>query len=142
MVGVFGIIAYSVQQRMREFGVRIALGATHANVLGLVLAVRRGWSASAPRSGSSAAALLAQSISAFLFGVQPLDPMTFVSVAVVLPLTATVLRLCLRCARHASIRSRRSEMSSAVPGSMFLVPGSCSEFGSSSKFRVRGSSRT
>ena len=37
MVGVFGIIAYSVQQRVREFGVRIALGATTGKVLGLVL---------------------------------------------------------------------------------------------------------
>ena len=37
MVGVFGIIAYSVQQRIREFGVRIALGASTGTVLGLVL---------------------------------------------------------------------------------------------------------
>ena len=37
LVGVFGIIAYSVQQRMREFGVRIALGASTGTVLGLVL---------------------------------------------------------------------------------------------------------
>jgi ABC-type antimicrobial peptide transport system permease subunit len=61
--------------------------------------------------GLVAAALLSQSISAFLFGVQPLDPVTFVTVAVVLMLTATVAALipALRAARVNPVQAFRSE---------------------------------
>ena len=90
MVGVFGVLAYSVQQRSREFGVRIALGATTTNVLGLVLGGTARVIAIGTVIGLVAAAVLGQSISTFLFGVQPLDPFTFASVAMVLALTATV----------------------------------------------------
>ena len=89
MIGVFGVLAYSVQQRTREFGVRIALGASAANVLGLVL----GNAARVIGSGRHRLALslaFAQSVAAFLFGVEPRDPVTFASVAAVLVLTAIV----------------------------------------------------
>ncbi len=66
---------------MREFGVRIALGATTSQVLRLVLGSAARMIGLGAVVGLAAAALLAQSISAFLFGVQPLDPMTFVTVA-------------------------------------------------------------
>ena len=77
LVGVFGIIAYSVQQRLREFGVRIALGATTSQVLGLVLGSAVRMIGIGGAIGLAAAVLLSRSISAFLFGVQPLDPLTF-----------------------------------------------------------------
>jgi putative ABC transport system permease protein len=93
MVGVFGIIAYSVQQRMREFGVRIALGASTGTVLRLVLGGAARTVGIGAAIGLVAAALVSQSVSTFLFGVQPLDPVTFVSVAVVLGLTAAVAAL-------------------------------------------------
>lgn len=111
MVGVFGIIAYSVQQRMREFGVRIALGATTATVLGLVLRGAAGTVAIGAAIGLVAAVLLSQSISSFLFGVQPLDPVTFASVAVVLMLTATVAALvpAMRAARVDPVAAFRAE---------------------------------
>ena len=54
MVGVFGILAYSVQQRVRDFGVRRALGATTNDVLRLVVVERRcASSPPAPPSGLS-----------------------------------------------------------------------------------------
>ena len=58
MVGVFGILAYSVQQHVREFGLRRALGATTADVLRIVVAnAARLIAHRAPRSASCSAAL-------------------------------------------------------------------------------------
>jgi len=90
LVGVFGVLAYSVQQRTREFGVRIALGASAANVLRLVLSSAGGVIGTGVAIGLIAAAVLSRSISTFLFGVQPLDPTTFVLVPLVLIGTATI----------------------------------------------------
>ena len=111
MVGVFGVLAYSVQQRVREFGVRIALGATTRSVLGLVLGSAARLIALGAVIGLTAAALLAQTISRFLFGVQPLDPMTFAAVAVVLTLTAVIAAVApaLRAARVDPVEAFRSE---------------------------------
>jgi predicted permease len=90
MVGVFGVLAYAVQQRWRELGVRIALGATTGNVLALVLSSAGRVIAVGAAVGLVAAAALGQSISAFLFGVRPLDPVTFAAVAGVLALTGVI----------------------------------------------------
>jgi putative ABC transport system permease protein len=90
MVGVFGVLAYSVQRRTREFGVRMALGASMASVLGLVLGSATRVIAVGAVIGLGAAAALAQSISAFLFGVEPIDPVTFGSVALLVAATALV----------------------------------------------------
>jgi len=111
MVGVFGIIAYSVQQRKREFGVRIALGASTKTVLGLVLRGAARMVGIGAVIGLVAAALLSQSISAFLFGVQPLDPVTFASVAAVLLLTAAFAAFvpAMRAAKVDPVQAFRSE---------------------------------
>jgi len=90
MVGVFGLLAYSVQQRVREFGVRMALGASVADVVGLVLGGALRWIVPGAVVGLVLAAALARSIGILLFGVQPLDVVTFVSVAVVLGITVTI----------------------------------------------------
>jgi putative ABC transport system permease protein len=90
MVGVFGVLAYSVQQRVREFAVRIALGANTRHVLGLVVGGAARVVGVGAGIGLIAAAVLSRSISAFLFGIEPLDPPTFVSVTVILILTAVV----------------------------------------------------
>lgn len=90
MVGVFGVLAYSVQQRTREFGVRIALGATTQSLLALVAGQAGKLIAAGAAVGLLAASALAQTLSAFLFGVQPLDPMSFSGAAILLALTASV----------------------------------------------------
>ena len=90
MVGVFGVLAYSMQQRTRELGVRMALGATPRNVLSLVLSAAGRVVASGAVLGMLVAAGVSQAISSFLFGVQPLDPITFIAVAAVLVLTAAL----------------------------------------------------
>jgi putative ABC transport system permease protein len=88
MVGIFGVLTYSVEQRAREFGVRVALGATSASILRLVLGSAALTIAIGAAIGLAAAAAVSQTISVFLFGVQPLDPVTFVSVGLLLTLTA------------------------------------------------------
>ena len=111
MIGVFGVLAYTVQQRVREFGVRIALGATTTTVLGLVLGGAARTIGAGILIGLGAAAVLARSISAFLYGVQPLDPTTFAAVAVVLVVTGGLAALApaLRAARVDPVMAFRSE---------------------------------
>jgi putative ABC transport system permease protein len=111
MVGVFGVLAYSVQQRVREFGVRIALGASTPQVLGLVLGGAARIVGVGVVAGLLGAAALSRSISAFLFGVEPLDPLTFVSVVTVLGVTAAAASVvpALRAARVDPAVAFRSE---------------------------------
>jgi putative ABC transport system permease protein len=90
MIGVFGVLAYSVQQRQREFGVRVALGASGPSILWLVLGSAGRLIAVGGIIGLVLALALGRSISAFLFGVPPLDPVTFVGAGVLVLLTAAV----------------------------------------------------
>jgi putative ABC transport system permease protein len=90
MVGIFGVLAYSVEQRTREIGVRIALGATAASLLRLVMGGAARVVAIGGAIGLVAAALLARTISTFLFGIEPFDPMTFGVVGLILALTAAI----------------------------------------------------
>jgi putative ABC transport system permease protein len=90
MVGVFGVLAYTVQQRQREIGVRMALGATGARVVWLVFR-DAGWMiATGAIAGMVLARFAGRLIATFLFGVDPLDPLTFASVPFVILLTAIV----------------------------------------------------
>lgn len=90
MVGVFGILAYSVQQRMRDFGVRRALGATSGDVVRLVATNAIRVIALGAIIGLVAAAMTGRLIVSMLFGVQPLDFWTFALVTFVISVTAVV----------------------------------------------------
>ena len=83
-LGVYGVMAYTVAQRQREIGVRLALGADPAAIRRLVL--RRGvrLAAIGLAIGLAAAVWLSRIIEALLFGVRPFDAATLVSVALLL----------------------------------------------------------
>jgi putative ABC transport system permease protein len=88
MVGVFGILAYSVQQRMRDFAVRRAMGATTEDVLKLVAGSAARVIAAGAALGIGLSMALTRVLTSVLFGVEPLDPTTFAWVAVLLVVTA------------------------------------------------------
>ena len=90
MVGVFGILEYSVHQHVRDFGVRRALGATTKDILRLVIANGSRLIAVGAAIGLALSAVSGRLIETMLFGVQPLDLATFVFVAVVLGITAVL----------------------------------------------------
>ena len=91
MVGVFGVLAYSVQQRTREVPVSAShLAPARRTLLGLVLGSAARMIGVGVAIGLALAFVFAQSVAAFLFGVTPRDPVTFASVSAVLVLTAMV----------------------------------------------------
>ncbi len=83
-IGIYGLIVYVVKQRLREFGVRVALGATSDDVVALVL--RRGavLIAGGLLLGVGASLVLTRVLKSVLFGVQPIDLPTFAAAAVLL----------------------------------------------------------
>jgi predicted permease len=100
MVGLYGLMSYSVSQRKRELGVRIALGAQASDVIRLVVWEGARLTLIGVGVGLAAALGLAQLMGSLLFGVSPVDPQTLVVVTVVLGLVA--LAACYIPARRAT----------------------------------------
>ncbi len=82
------MLAQLVQQRMREFGVRIALGASRLNVIGLVLRHATRITVGGLFAGLALAAMLGRLLATLIYPVAPSDPLTFVVVPIVAVLTA------------------------------------------------------
>ena len=99
-LGIYGVLAYSVSRRTREIGVRMALGAQLADVLGLVLRQGLGLVTIGVVVGLAGAFAVTRLLRNFLYEVQPLDPFTFISVVVVL--AAVALLACWLPARRAA----------------------------------------
>jgi putative ABC transport system permease protein len=102
-VGIYGVLAYTVTQREREFGVRLALGAQPAQIQRQVLGEGMALTAAGLGLGATATFLLGGLLQGLLFGVTPLDATVFVSAAAVLP--AAALAACWLPARRAARRN-------------------------------------
>ena len=99
-IGIYGVLAYSVNQRTREIGVRMALGATPRRVLNLVVNEGMKMVLAGVAIGMVGGLALGRTVSSLVFGVPVHDPLTFVLVAVVL--TAIALAACIIPARRAA----------------------------------------
>ena len=86
--GVFGVMAYSVSRRTREIGVRVALGASSREVLGMILGQGLRTIFIGVAIGIAGSLALTRSVESLLFGVTPTDPLTYVAVAVLLTVVA------------------------------------------------------
>jgi putative ABC transport system permease protein len=98
--GVFGVMAYSVSRRTREFGVRLALGATSGTVLRMVLAQGMRTILIGVAIGIAGSLALTRTAASLLFGVTATDPLVFVGVTILL--IAVALIACYIPARRAT----------------------------------------
>jgi len=99
VLGIYGVVSYSVARRRNEIGIRMALGAQRSRLLGLV--IRQGMSPVVVglAAGVSVAIFLGRAIRGLLFGVQPTDPLTIAGVTVALLVVGALA--CLIPARRA-----------------------------------------
>jgi putative ABC transport system permease protein len=111
VIGVYGLMAYSVQQRAQEIGIRMALGAERGDVRKMVLLQGMRFALLGVIVGTASAFGLARLLKSFLFGVQASDPTVFVVVPIVLSLTAlgAVWIPALRATRVDPVASLRCE---------------------------------
>jgi putative ABC transport system permease protein len=89
-IGIYGVIALSVSARVREFGVRMALGAKTSDIKRMVLRYGLGLAAAGVTIGLAGALYLTRFLQKLLFNVAPFDPPTVVTVAAVLTVTAVL----------------------------------------------------
>jgi len=92
-IGIYGVMSYSVTQRTRELGIRMALGAARSRVLALVVGQGMVLTGTGVIIGLIAASALTRFLSSQLFGVGATDPLTFGAVAVLLVAVATLATL-------------------------------------------------
>ena len=100
MIGVFGVINYSVAQRTHEIGIRMALGAQRRDVFRLIVGQGLALTLIGVALGSAGAFALTRLITGLLYGVSPTDPTTFLAVAILL--SAVALLACYIPARRAT----------------------------------------
>jgi predicted permease len=89
-LGVYGVVSYGVTQRTQEIGIRMALGASASRLQAGIIVQTLGLAAAGMLIGAIASGLLARALGGLLFGVTATDPLTFLSMPVVLALVAAV----------------------------------------------------
>ncbi|HMJ88138.1 MAG TPA: ABC transporter permease, partial [Vicinamibacterales bacterium] len=88
LIGVYGVMAYSVSERTHEIGVRIALGASPAEIRALIMSEGTRLAAVGIAIGVAGALAMSRALSALLFGISATDPVTFVLAAAALAVAA------------------------------------------------------
>lgn len=83
-LGIYGVISYMVGERTHEIGIRLALGAEKSDILGMVLRQGLGLAIAGAVVGLVCALIVSQLMAGLLYGVRPTDPLTFLSVALLL----------------------------------------------------------
>ncbi|MFZ0085462.1 MAG: ABC transporter permease [Candidatus Acidiferrales bacterium] len=89
-LGIYGVLSYSVSQRIREIGIRVALGAQRRHVLNLVVGHGLRLALLGAALGALAAAAVTHGMASLLFGVSATDPLTFVLVVLVVTVVASL----------------------------------------------------
>ena len=87
-IGLYGVLADNIAQRMREIGIRMALGAQRADVLKLVLKQGMTLTAAGLVAGLAAALSLTRLLSSLLYAIKPFDAVTFLGMALLMALVA------------------------------------------------------
>jgi hypothetical protein len=99
MTGLYGVLSYSMSRRTAEMGLRVALGASARNILGMTLSLGMRPALLGIAVGAIGAAWLSRYMTALLFGIKPIDLLTYFAVAMLL--AATALLACYLPARRA-----------------------------------------
>jgi ABC-type antimicrobial peptide transport system permease subunit len=92
-IGIYGVLAYTVAQRTREFGIRVALGAGVRDIIGMVLGKGLQLAGIGLAIGIAGALALTRLMSTLLFEVKPTDPAVFLMVAAALAVVAAIASL-------------------------------------------------
>ncbi len=90
IIGIYGVIAYAVSQRTREIGIRLALGAEKSELKWMFVRSALLLTGFGVAIGVGAAALLMQGLKSLLYGISPLDPVTYCAVPLVLATAAAI----------------------------------------------------
>ncbi len=98
VIGVYGMLSFSVARRANEIGIRMALGANRTRVLKMILKQGIGVVAGGLAAGMGAAFVLTRALSTLLFGVRPADPFSYLAVCIVL-LCAGLIGSCIPARR-------------------------------------------
>jgi ABC-type antimicrobial peptide transport system permease subunit len=102
LIGIYGVISYTVSQRKREIGIRVALGAEPGALRWLFVRYGLALAGAGAAAGLAAAAGLTRLMKSVLFGISPVDPLTYAAVPLVL-IAAAVLASYLPARRAASV---------------------------------------
>jgi ABC-type antimicrobial peptide transport system permease subunit len=110
-IGIYGLLAYSVTQRTREIGVRVALGAEPGSIARLIVAGGARLVVAGAVAGLAAALVLSGLMKGLLFGIGPRDPLTFVAAPAILVTVAMVAAYvpARRAARVSPMEALRTE---------------------------------